>query len=457
MTNKTVLLAVLFTGVLIFGSSQLAFGAQLSINVNPDTNSSPFEMKYQKSIVIEYEEGGEIAQLLRGQEAELFFSGDTSNPGVAELQRKLNQKLAQDGSQAHITNLVVTYDAELTGRALNTSIDYKIVLSGDLTNYVIKARDRSSPALLDMAWRGMSVNGAVIIDGHDINSMYAGIQEMSPQLASAMAGSDAQNVLSQSLMNAEQIKNQPLGNWHFLFDPTGINVDAAQFGIAEEIQGFVISGFTMGESSIREGRQIEQVQETSFTTDKTYVVRAIASADNANLRVIGFASIDSLEGIEIVGVTPTPPEGYATTSTGQFPVMIIYGMAAMAAIGGGAFFMFSNRQLKRSTETGQTGIDPSRLRAYETSAGAGGYQTTRGEAQLIDDEEYQKTRSVYDEASTQQSPPPARPTESEATCGCATSAEMGSECDCEMQGECLCDATCKCNAKVCKDQVKSMQ
>jgi hypothetical protein len=414
-------------------------------------------MKYQKSVVIDYEDGGEIAQLLRGQDASLFFSEDTSNPGVADLQHKLNLKLQSDGSQTQINNLKVTYEADLTGRPLNTSVDYKIILTGDLTNYVIKEGDRSQPALLDMAWRGMTVNGPVTIGGHDINSMYAGIQEMNPQLASAMAGSEAQTSLSQSLMNADQIKDQPLGNWHFLFDPTGVTVDAAQFGISEEISGFVVSGFTMGESSIREGRQVEQIQTSSFTTDKTYVVRAIASADNANLRVIGFANIDSLEGIEIVGVTPTPPEGYASTSSGQFPVMIIYGMAAMAVIGGGAFFVFSNRSLKKQQETGQTGIDPSRLRAYETSAGAGGYPTTRGEAQLIDDTDYQKTRSVYDEQNTQQSPPPAAPTESEATCGCATSAEMGSECDCDMQGECFCDATCRCNAKVCKDQVKSMQ
>lgn len=456
MTGKAALLAILFTGVLIFGSSQLAFGAQLAANINPDGNSSPFEMKYQKSVVIEYEEGGEMAQLLRGQSAELFFSGDTSKPGVADLQQRLNQKLAQDGSQGHIMNLVVTYDAELTGRALNTSVDYKIILTGDLTNYVIKKGDRTQPALLDMGWRGMTVIGPVVIDGHDINSMYAGIQEMEPQLGAAMAGSEAESVLSQALINADEIRDQPLGNWHFLFDPTGVNVDAAQFGIAEELQGYVVSGFTMGESSIREGRQVEKVEETSFTTDKTYVVRAIRSADNANLRVIGFANIDSLEGVEIVGVTPKPPQGYASTSTGQFPVMIIYGMAAMAAIGGGAFFMFSNRQLKKSANLGQTGIDPSRLRAYETSAGAGGYQTTRGEAQLIDDADYQKTRSVYDEQSTQ-SPPPAAPVENEAACGCAASKDSGSECDCEMQGQCFCDVNCKCNAQVCKDQVKSMQ
>ena len=82
-----------------------------------------------------------------------------------------------------------------------------------------------------------------------------------------------------------------------------------------------------------------------------------------------------------------------------FPVNIIYGMAGMAAVGGGALFIISNRKLKKEAGKGQTGIDPSRLRAYQTSASSGGYQTVRGEAQLIDDADYQKSRSVYDEKS----------------------------------------------------------
>jgi len=217
-------------------------------------------------------------------------------------------------------------------------------------------------------------------------------------------------LFSENLINAEGIKNQPLSNWHFLFDPTGINVDAGTFGLAEEISGFVVSGFTMGESSLREGRQVEKVVEAHFTLDKNYMVRSIESADNANLAVIGFGVVDSLEGLEIIGVTPTAPEGFTTTSTGEFPVSIIYGMAAMAAIGGGAIFIISNRKLKHEG-TEQTGIDPSQLRAYQTSAGAGGYQTVRGEAQLIDDSDYQKTRSVYDEKKPQET------TESQSTKG----------------------------------------
>ena len=153
---------------------------------------------------------------------------------------------------------------------------------------------------------------------------------------------------------------------------------------------------------MREGRQVEKIFEAHFTLDKSYTVRSVESADSANIAVIGFGVRDSLEGLEIFGVTPTAPEGFATTSTGEFPVSVIYGMAAMAAVGGVGIFIYSNRKLKREG-TEQTGIDPSQLKAYKTSAGAGGYQTIRGEAQLIDDSDYQKTRSVYDEEKPQES------------------------------------------------------
>jgi len=75
----------------------------------------------------------------------------------------------------------------------------------------------------------------------------------------------------------------------------------------------------------------------------------------------------------------------------------------MAALGGIGFFIYSSRSLKK-TKSEQTGIDPGRLIGYQTSASSGGYQTNRGEAQLKDETDYQKTRSVYEETQ-QQSPP----------------------------------------------------
>ena len=453
---------VLLTSVLIVGSTQTVYGAQLNTIINPNNESSEFQMRYQKTVFIEYEEGGEIADLLRGKTWSLEASATTPNPDVIKLRDALNKKIASDGSGTQIDDLSVEYLATLTGRGLNTSIDYKITLKGTLTDYNI-AREGgvTGQKLVDMGWRGMSVNGAFMIDGIEINMPISAIQAKEPVVYSSMQGSPAEQLLSQPLIDAQGIKNQPLTNWHFLFDPTGIGVDASGFGLSEEIKGFVVSGFTMGESSLREGRQVEREFHETFTADRTYGVTTIQSADAANLSVIGFAAIDKLGGLEIVGVTPTAPEGYATTSTGDFPVAIIYGMAGLAAVGGGAFFVFSNRQLKKEQGQGQTGIDPSRLTGYQTSASSGGYQTNRGEAQLTDGGDYAQTRSVYDsqvsEQHVQKAPPPPAAGESEASCGCAASADAGNECDCEMQGQCFCDALCTCNQNICKDTVKEMQ
>ena len=213
----------------------------------------------------------------------------------------------------------------------------------------------------------------------------------------------------------------------------------------------------MGESSIREGIQIERVAEVEIMLDQPYSVRSVQSADTATLRIIGFGSVDTLDGVEIVGVTPTPPEG-TIIDTGDFSVFIIYGMAGVAAIAGIIFFFISNRSLKNE-KVGQQGIDPTRLVGYETSDSSGGYKTNRGEAQLRDDSDYQQTRSYYDNTSQPQSPPPqaSSPAAQEPACGCAASADMGSECDCVMQGACLCDGTCQCGDDICKEHTGSMR
>ncbi len=349
----------------------------------------------------------------------------------------------------------VSYDFHLKARNINTSVDYRVILEGTLTNYVI-TRD-SQKTLVDLGWRGLSADGEILIDGVDINTPLNLFRDQEPEVYTFFVGTEAEDVLNRNIINADFVLEQPLTNWHFLFDPTGINVDAGTFGLDESISGFVVSSWTMGESSLREGIQIEKVFEAEIMSDQKYVVRSVQSSDQANLSTIGFGALDVLDGVEIAGITPTPPEGFATTSTGGFPIMIVYGMAAMAAIGGIGFFIFSSRSLKREAQ-GQQGIDPSRLVGYQTSASSGGYQTNRGEAQLRDDTSYQQTRSVYEETQQQQSPPPqtTTPAAQEAACGCAASADIGSECDCEMQGACLCDGTCKCNAKICKEQVSSM-
>ncbi|MBT6194339.1 MAG: hypothetical protein HOI05_00765 [Nitrosopumilus sp.] len=458
--SKAIFLTVLLAGLIMVGTSTPVLGAQFDSRINPNNDDSPFKVSYLKTVFIEYPNGGALFDVLRSSDWKVSGTADATNPGVQELMMKLNQGIRDDGSQATISDLNVLYEFQLTGRSIQTSIDYRVILEGTITNYVIT--EDSQKKLVDLGWRGLSTTSSIMIDGIDINIPLGILQTQEPIIYNTFVGTEAEDVLNRELINADFILEQPMTNWHFLFDPTGINADASTFGLDDSIAGFVVSSWTMGESSIREGRQVERVYEAEVMADELYTVRSVQSSDQANLHIIGFGAIDVLDSVEIVGVTPTPPEDYMTTSTGGFPIMVIYGMAGMAAIGGIGFFIVSSRSMK-NTSTEQQGIDPGHLVGYQTSASSGGYQTNRGEAQLKSDVNYAQTRSVYESTeTTPETTPEIVPeqtmpsSDEEAACGCAASAEIGTECDCEMHGSCLCDATCHCNADICKDQVREM-
>ena len=394
--TRTIILASFLSVMMLTLTVVPAFGAQMEFRMIPEDEIGTVTVKFQRTVFLEYEEGGKLADELRGLKTSKVFSTQSD-----EIRDRINYFLKNEAnSDAVVTDVQLDYDAQLTGRGLNTSIDYKIVLTLTVQGHVIRQMSDNSPGLIDMDWRGFIVDGPVDINirgvDNEINLPISYVAQASPSLYSAVKGSEAETILNYPLMNAAGIKAQPLGNWHFLFDPTGINADAATYGLSEELAGRVWSSYTMGESSLREGIQIEKVHEATFTADKLYTIRAIESADSANVHIGGFASVDVLGDSEVFGVSKVPPEGFATTATGEFPVMIIYGMAGMAGVVGIGVFIISEKKRKKDEGQGQSGIDPSRLRAASTSTGAGGYKTNRGESYL-DDESYEKTRSVYEQ------------------------------------------------------------
>ena len=447
---RTVAVAAVAGVIALAGLAAPAWGAQLEASINPDEEFSPFKMTYQRTIFIEYPQGGMVADVLRGAALQIDEAVDPSHPDAAMMVDRLNAKIRGDGSAVVVSDLGVSYRILMNGLANAASLDLRVIVEGRLSNYVIV--EDGSKKLVDMGWRALSLDGPVKIDGTEINIPMEVMREQYPQVYEVFAGTEAEaEVLSRPLIDADFILEQPLTNWHFLFDPTGIGEDAALYGLDESIAGKVISRWTMGESSIREGRQVELEYEATVTADQTYRVHSIQSADSAVLGAIGFGAIDVLDGVEIIGLSPNAT---GSGGGGGFSITIIYGMAGLAAVAGIGFFIFSNRSLKREQE-GQQGIDPTRLVGLQTSSSSGGYQTNRGEAQLRDDTGYQQTRSVYEQDSP--AAQPAQDDGQDAACGCAASAEMGSECDCEMQGSCLCDATCGCGSGLCREHSGSME
>jgi len=402
---KLQLSVVLFlTTVIAIASITPVFASgQLDVTIDSDSDIALAKMTYQRTISINYSEGGELADEFGGKIMRISFHADSSNYGMSDLISNINSIIAENGSVAKVTDLNVDYLAIMTGGTENLSVDYKVVLRPVVENFVLRGYSAGSPALVDIDWRGFGADGPVTITTPqygdvEINIPISLYERFAPSVALAIKSSPDVGAFYQDVMNADGIDQQPVGNWHFLFDPTGIQMDAAQHGLSEEIAGSVVSNFTMGESSLREGIQIEKIAEGHFTFDKAYSFKSIEASDNANVKVIGFATREVQSNSEVFGISPMAPEGYATTSSGEFPAAVLYGMAGAAAIGGVAIMVMSQRKLKKEKgHYDQTGIDPSQLTGVATSASSGGYQTVRGEAQVKGLEDYNQHKSFYDD------------------------------------------------------------
>ena len=394
---KLLIIALFVGAVIALGSIAPTFGsAQLESTLEDSTGNALTKMTYQRTIWIDYSDGGSLEKILAGKNVTVVFSVDSSAIGMKELVQKINSSIASNDSNAYVSDMSLDYVALMTGRDDKMSIDYKIILHPVIENFVVRDYTGTGPALLDVDWRGFGASGPVEIYTKEYGSMEINLpislfDKYTPEIAMQLKASDAGELLTKSLMSADGIRDQPIENWHFLFDPTGIGVDAAQYGFQT---GSVISKYTMGESSLREGIQIERTSEAMFTIDKAYSIKTFEASDNASLDVVGFATRDS----GFFGVTPTAPEGYATTSSEEFPAMVLYGMAGAAAAGGLGIMMVSQRKLKKEGKNlHQTGIDPTQLTGVATSASSGGYQTVRGEAQVKGLEDYDQHRNYYDE------------------------------------------------------------
>jgi len=399
-----VIIAFLAIFIAIGSISPVLASSQLEVTIDPNSDTAIAKMTYQRSVNIDYSDGGKLAETMYGKNSQIKFSADSSNPSVQSLISKINSYILSHNSQAQITDLTVEYKSLMTGRSTSMSVDYTVILHPTIHNFVIKQGSGNDPTLLDVDWRGFGAIGPVIINTPaygdvEINLPISTFERFTPSLALSIQASDAGQLVNTRLMDGDEIKAQPIGNWHFLFDPTGIGADASQYGFQT---GSVISSFTMGESSLREGLIREQVTESAFNSDKTYRITSFESSGNASIDIIGFANRDVLGSSEIFGVTPNAPEGYASTSSGEFPAYILYGMAGMAAVGGAAMMMVSKRKLnKEKGQYQQPGIDPTQLTGVQTSASPGGYQTVRGEAQVTGLEDYNEHKSYYEEEKPQ--------------------------------------------------------
>lgn len=335
------LLSVLVIGGGIFGK---AVAIQMEAGVSPSQNTAQASFKGDRILTFTYPEGSPIAKLLNGKKESVSFTLNSSDPnnGVSAILSQINDYLLKEKqSQVKFENATVNYRATLNGGSDSASVSYQVELRPVITN-LVTSTNGTDTSVVDLDWRGIVVNGPMIVNTPEygkinINSPVGGLEKLLPaDLAPKLINSTLSQSLNQPIMNFDEF-SVTMGNWHFLFDATGAQAGASSFGMnLGKGESKIISIYSLGESSFREGTHTVKETDTSATIDGSQInLHTLTAPPSGQIQIGGFSKIEQAGGHELAIVSSKAPQG-VETSSGGFPVqvLLIFGgmMAAIAVL-----------------------------------------------------------------------------------------------------------------------------
>jgi hypothetical protein len=314
-----------------------SYAVQMTVVLSPQQNQAEPVFTANRFITLEYDPTSELAKKLATVNDNLRFRANASTPGMAELISGINKDIfTEKQSPILIENATIDYTGTLRGSSDRLIMSYKVVFTPSITGFTLPSNNsESGGALVDLDWRGFFTNRPLELQVPEfgnvsINYPISLLQVKFPEIAQQLNSSEASEIFNTSLFNFEKIAT-PMERWHFLFDPTGSQASTAGSGYEELGGARVVSIFSLGESSFREGVMEAEESDAAAVIDGTNVdIHSSHPPPSGQIQVAGFATVSRNGNSEIAFVTENAPEG-TTTATGGFPLQVLLILAGMMA------------------------------------------------------------------------------------------------------------------------------
>lgn len=368
--DRNLVCSMLLVIILVSGFVMPVYAVELNAILPSTATLAKPSFQFVRSYVIDYSNGGELKDMLNGQNVSMAIRVDQSDPSVKALIANLNQEVVGDlKSSANITGADITYYASLHADYVAAHIDYKIVFVPTVSNYVLRQASNGNAAIIDTQWRGLTISDPILVNvtGYgqfDVNSPISFVKKQVPNLYNKLQGTNAENLFDDPLMSLNDLMTDPISKWQHLFDPAYTLVDTNVLGYAG--QKIVISTYSTGESNISEGTMLPTVKNSDLNLDVDYPVSYTERASDASIQIDGYVAVANIGGIEYFGSSPQAPTGSGISSTGDYPVQVVYSMAAGGVVIAVGIFWWSSRLMKKERERANEIISPSGPIEYET-------------------------------------------------------------------------------------------
>ena len=310
-----------------------AYANQMTVFLVTESDKADAVFTGIRFITIQYPPGSQLAKQFDGKNERVTFTMNSTEDGMNQLISTINQVLrTEKQSPVQIVNATLDYTASIRGEADRVSLAYKVVLKPTISRFVLE-RNSEQGTIVDLDWRGMVVNQPIILDPQEygminVNYPIGLLQVTHPDFAQKILNSQAAQIMNDPLFTFQEI-GAPMDRWHFLFDPTGSQAGAAGAGYIEEGQSKVVSIYSLGESSFREGTHSAVEKNAVATIDGTQMsLHASTPPPSGQIQLTGFARTAQAGGGELAFVTSQAPAG-TTTATGGFPIQVLLVLGGM--------------------------------------------------------------------------------------------------------------------------------
>jgi hypothetical protein len=312
------------------------YAVQMTAVLAPEENQAEPVFTANRFITLQFEQGSELAKKYANVDETVRFKANSSTPGMAELLSGINKDIfTEKQSPILIENGTIDYTGTLKGSSDRLLISYKVVFTPSISGITLPSNNTAGASLVDLDWRAFYTTRPLEVQVPNIGNISINyplslIEVTYPELAQQLNSTQANEIFKTPLFNFEDI-GIPMERWHFLFDPTGSQASTAGSGFQELGGARVVSIYSLGESSFREG-----VMEAEESDAKAIIDGANANIHSSNpppsgqIQIAGFATVSKSGNSEIAYVTANAPEG-TTTATGGFPLQVLIILAGMMA------------------------------------------------------------------------------------------------------------------------------
>jgi hypothetical protein len=336
ISDVQVLVVILSFGlmsVLLVGQISNVRSVQMTASLVPTTGQGEVDWSAIRFMTIKYPPNSPLAQEFNGKSETIKFTMQAEEDGMPQLVQAFNNAIAsQKNSPVRINNASLTYTGQLKGTEDELSLSYNVQVKPTFMSGITLSSENQTADVVDLDWRSINVADPLTLTTPygemDINYPVGLLQANYSSMADQLMTTEASAIMADPLLNFQDV-GRSMDTWHFLFDPTGSQAGAASAGLQELGGARVVSIYSLGESSFREGTFKETEKQASATMDGTPItVESTTPATAAQMTIAGFSKIQKTGDTEFAVVTQQAPSG-TTTATGGFPIQVLLVLGGM--------------------------------------------------------------------------------------------------------------------------------